>query len=217
MRDKRPDQVKERNSQLGTLMQEARRYKGQTVKRCAEEYLGITRQRYDLMEAGEANIGWAEFTLLMESLGITEEWLLPRMRDRGLLYGTSFSLAADHLPAVEERQPQAGTTATSPPSVAADAPAPSESGEGVDQHQEYLVDSLRTSGPTAIQTLSPPTPIFSADSMSLPRANGFWYSVHVLNAKGAVVYRIDWPLPEDSTRQRQVVRVQPKTRVAASV
>jgi transcriptional regulator with XRE-family HTH domain len=196
--------VKERNSQLGTLMQEARRYKGQTVKRCAEEYLGITRQRYDLMEAGEANIGWAEFTLLMESLGITEEWLLPRMRDRGLLYGTSFSLAADRPAAVDERQPQAGTT------------APTESSQDTLQRHEYIVDNPPTPAPTADQLVAPPAPTFAAGSMLLPRAPGYWYSVHVLDMEGKVVYRVDWPLPGDTTRPHLISSIQAKSSPVAS-
>ncbi len=188
MREKQPDEVKELNKQLGALMWEARRYKGETVKRCAEEFLGITRQRYDLMERGEANIGWAEFKHVMESLNIPDEWLLPRMRDRGLLLGLPIQLDEARSTASESPTDQQGTAA-------------GETIANTTQQQEHVSNGLPApalglsasvvSRPSSV----PPRPSFTADHMLLPLVSGYGYIVQMVDPDGAVVYNFDWGLP----------------------
>jgi hypothetical protein len=220
--DKKPEQLKERNKQLGALMQEARRYKGETVKRCAEEYLGTTRQRYDLMERGEANIGWAEFAQLMERLGIADEWLLPRMRERGLMLGVSFNLAAERPPAREERHSQRGTTTPVESSPAAlQQQEHASNGQSASVGAEAPSVSSSSSPLASSQATVPPIPTVTAEHVLLPRVPGYGYTVQVLDAEGRIIYSMDWEPPGRKrlrpVRIRPMAGTQAKTTVTASI
>ncbi len=77
LRENMPE-IAERNQRLGVILREARKYKGKTGAQCAE-LLGVSRSRYSEMEAGKALISFAEFDILMERLGVSGEWLTPRL------------------------------------------------------------------------------------------------------------------------------------------
>ncbi len=64
-----PDELVDRNRELGLVLQAARRAKNLSVTRCAQ-LVGTSRRRYLAMERGEAIIGVAEFELLLAFLEI---------------------------------------------------------------------------------------------------------------------------------------------------
>lgn len=222
MRAKQPDQMKERNKELGELMREARTSKGETVKRCAEEYLGISRERYDLMEAGKANIGWVEFAYLMEKLGISEEWLLPRMSLRGLLFGTGLDTKVQLSSAVPGRRDQGDRAQTGENMAGVESVESVESvenGGGQLLYEEHSAHGNAAAGAASAGSAhaksasasshapTPPIPTYTPEHLLLPLTPGYGYTVQVLDADGAVVYSMDWALPR--RRKIRTARLRP--------
>ncbi|HEX8598651.1 MAG TPA: hypothetical protein VF952_09060 [Chloroflexia bacterium] len=219
MRAKQPDEIKERNKELGALMREARTSKGETVTRCAEEYLGITRQRYDLMERGEANIGWGEFAHLMEKLEVADEWLLPRMRDRGLLLGAAFDTQDDRPSAVAGLSVQGGTAQ---PGESLEQVERGEGGERGESGGGQLpkgaahgtADEHATSNSASTRASTPPIPVCTPEHLLLPLTDGYGYTVQVLDADGAIIYTMDWAHPR--RRRVRTARLRPVPSTAPS-
>jgi transcriptional regulator with XRE-family HTH domain len=68
--------LRERNRELGRILQEARQQKDLSLAACADQ-IGTTQERYAALEAGEAPIGAAELEVLVRFLGIPARQVWP--------------------------------------------------------------------------------------------------------------------------------------------